>query len=224
MPNIPVNTLRPSKAPNLPIGPTAYAQTYQDQFNNALRLYFNEVDNISASLSGTAGGKFLRFPYAAVQRTTDFNFATADTATLITCDQEDYLNTTTLDNTDGIHVTVPGIYNYQYSIQFANTHTQAHNAYLWLRKNGADLAGTGSKFDVPSTHGASDGYLIAACNFYVELNADDYVELWGAAARVDNGVTDGVYIEAYAAQVSPFAMPAIPSVVITLSFVSGLPT
>jgi hypothetical protein len=30
-----------------------------------------------------------------------------------------------------------------------------------------------------------------------------------------------VYMEAYAAQVSPFAMPAIPSVVATLTFVSA---
>ena len=38
-------TLRPSKAPNLPIAPVEYTQQYQDQINNALRLYFAQLDN-----------------------------------------------------------------------------------------------------------------------------------------------------------------------------------
>ena len=72
-------------------------------------------------------------------------------------------------------------------------------------------------FDVPSKHGSSDGYLIAACNFYVQLAANDTAELWAA---VDN---TGVYMEAYAAQTAPpFAMPSIPSVVATLTFVSAV--
>jgi len=37
----------PSKAPNLPIAPVDYAQTYQDQLNNAFRLYFTQVDNVT---------------------------------------------------------------------------------------------------------------------------------------------------------------------------------
>lgn len=59
--------LRPSKAPNLLIAPTSYAQQYQDQLNNALRLYFNQVDNDwTSTLSGT-GGKYFAFPYGAFQ-------------------------------------------------------------------------------------------------------------------------------------------------------------
>ena len=79
-----------------------------------------------------------------------------------------------------------------------------------------DIEGTVSKFDVPGHHGTSDGYLIAACNFYVSLEAGDTVEMWAAVEDT------GVYMEAYAAQTSPFAMPSIPSVVATLSFVSNL--
>jgi hypothetical protein len=40
-------TLRPSKAPSLLVAPTDYSQRYQDQLNNALRLYFNQVDNFT---------------------------------------------------------------------------------------------------------------------------------------------------------------------------------
>lgn len=37
--------IRPSKAPNQPIAPVEYDQRFQDQFSNALRLYFTQVDN-----------------------------------------------------------------------------------------------------------------------------------------------------------------------------------
>jgi hypothetical protein len=42
--------LIPPKAPNLPIAPVDYAQQYQDQLNNAFRLYFGQIDNITQSL------------------------------------------------------------------------------------------------------------------------------------------------------------------------------
>lgn len=44
-PQLKTGTLVPSKAPNLPIAPVEYSQYYQDQVLNALRLYFNQVDN-----------------------------------------------------------------------------------------------------------------------------------------------------------------------------------
>jgi hypothetical protein len=37
-------TPNPTSAPNLPIAPVNYAQQYQDQFSNALRLYFAQID------------------------------------------------------------------------------------------------------------------------------------------------------------------------------------
>jgi len=35
---------RPSKASNLAVAPVDYQQRYQDQLNNQLRIYFNQVD------------------------------------------------------------------------------------------------------------------------------------------------------------------------------------
>ena len=206
-----------SKAPNLPLGPPQYDPQYQDQFANQLRLYFNKLDALFQGLLDYKGGSQLNFPYAAIQRTTDKTF-TANTATQITFDQNDYLNGCTNDGTDGIHVEISGIYNYQFSVQLKNADTQIHSAWIWLRVNGTDLAGTGSKFDVTSSHGGTPGFVIAACNFYVSLNANDYVEMWAA---VDN---TAVTFDATGASSSPFVMPAIPSVVATLSFVSRLPS
>lgn len=43
-------TLKPPKAPNLPIAPVEYSQQYIDQFSNALRLYFGQIDNVTQAL------------------------------------------------------------------------------------------------------------------------------------------------------------------------------
>lgn len=209
------NQLQTVSPPRLPAAPVEYSQRYGDDLTNILRLFFNQLSNSIVALLAPQGGKYLNTVYAAIQRTTDKTF-TADTATQITFDQNDYLNGCENDGTDGIRVLNAGIYNYQFSVQFANTDTQIHAAWIWLRVNGVDAPGTGSRFDVPSKHGASDGYLIAACNFYVELQANDTVELYAAVSNA------GVYMEAYTAATSPFARPAIPSVVATLTFVSSV--
>ena len=210
--------------PNLPLGTEQYERRYQDQYSNVLRLYFNRLQNALATLFNRLGGRYLNFPYAAIQRTTDKTF-TANTATQITFDQNDYLNGCTNDGTDGIIVQQAGIYNYQFSVQFANTDSQIHAAWVWLRVNGVDVPGTGSRWDITSKHGSSDGYVVAAANFYVELKTGDAVSMYAAVSQAYvPTVSTGVYMEAYAAQTVPFAIPAIPSVVATLSFVSNLPT
>ena len=208
------NLLQQVAPPALPGYPNGYDRLAFEQFSNVLRLYFNRLNTNVNNLTGDTGGRYLQFPYAAVQRTTDKTLV-ANTATQITFNVNDFLNGCANDGTDGIRVTYSGIYNYQFSVQFANTSTSIHEAWIWLRVNGVDVPGTGSRFSVPNRHGGIDGYLIAAANFYVELQAGDTVEMWSAVDNV------AVYMEAYAAQTSPFAMPSIPSVVATLTFVSA---
>jgi hypothetical protein len=200
--------------PALPLARGDYERTYQDQLNNVLRLYFRQLASTLNSLVGSTGGRFLQTPYAAIQRTTAKTF-TANTATQITFDQNDYLNGCTNDGTDGITVEYNGLYNYQFSVQLKNTDSQAHTAWIWLRKNTTNVLGAASQVSVPSKHGSTDGHVIVAANFYVNLVAGDYVALYAA---VDNVL---VSMKAYPVQTSPFSMPAIPSVVATLSFVSS---
>ncbi len=207
---------RPFVAPSLPNSPIQYTQGEFDKFNNVLRLYFNQIDRTVGAMIGGTGGGYLSFPYAAIQRTTDVTF-TVNTPTQITFDQNDFLNGCTNDGTDGILVDYYGIYNYQFSVQLKNVDTQIHSAWIWLRVNNVDVPGTSSKFDVISSHGGTPGYVIAACNFYVSLEPGDTVEMWAAVSDVQ------VTFDAAPAQTSPFAMPAIPSVVATLTYVSTPP-
>lgn len=42
-------------APNLPLAPYQYDSRYQEQFNNVLRLYFNQIDALLGQLMATSG-------------------------------------------------------------------------------------------------------------------------------------------------------------------------
>ncbi len=211
------NQLQTVAPPRLPAAPVEYSQRYGDDLTNVLRLFFNQLSNGLAAVLAPEGGKYINNVYAAIQRTTDVSF-TVNTATQITFDQTDYINGATNDGTDGIEVNQAGIYNYQFSVQLKNTDSQIHSAWIWLRVNNVDVLGTGSKFDVISSHGGTPGFVIAAANFYVELQAGDTVEMWAASSNT------AVTFDATVAQTSPFPMPAIPSVVATLTFVSSLLT
>jgi hypothetical protein len=114
-----------------------------------------------------------------------------------------------------ITVTASGLYNLQFSIQFVNTSANAYATSVWFRKNGTDIANSNSEFSIPSKHGATDGRLIAALNFFLDLQADDYVEVMWATEN------SGVSIQQIPAQVSP-TRPATPSVILTMARVSDV--
>lgn len=187
-----------------------YYHLTQSQYNSVSALPtfpipFNQVIATYGSFSNTAN------QYASAN----------NTPTVVALNTTDVANNTSLAS-NKITISTTGKYNIQFSLQFANTDSQAHGIWVWLRKNGTDLAGTGSRYDGPSSHGSSDGYLIAVANFFVSATAGDYFELVFAADQVyiASPLQQGVYIEAYAASTSPFTMPAIPSSVVTVSQVA----
>jgi hypothetical protein len=215
--SVPPNTLLPPKAPNLPVGPKQYEQRYQDQLLNDLRRYFNTLDNALGLLLGTGsgGGKYVRFPYGAFQSGVD-QTATANTATIMTFNVTDYSNDVSIVSSSKITVVNSGVYNLQWSGQFENVDTQLHDASVWIRVNGADVVGSNSITSVPNKHGGVNGHTIAAWNYFVQLNAGDYVELWWSTDDAQ------VSLQYYAAGTSP-TRPTTASVIATLSFVSALP-
>lgn len=116
-----------------------------------------------------------------------------------------------------IVVDQPGLYNVQFSAQFTNTDTQAHDVDIWFKKNDVTVANSNSQFTIPSSHGGVNGHLIAALNFYIDMNAGDYFEI------VWHTNDSHVFIEAIPAQTSPIR-PATPSIIVTVTFVSTLAT
>jgi hypothetical protein len=111
---------------------------------------------------------------------------------------------------------IAGTYNIQFSVQFVNTDNNIHDTNIWMRKNGVDVPDTNSQFSVPNRHGSIDGHLIGALNLFIDLAADEYIELMWATT---NASTTIQYI---AAQTGP-VRPATPSVILTVS-IASVPT
>lgn len=219
--------LRPSKAPNLPIAPVGYDQRYIDVLNNALRLYFTQIDNYTFALSDGNGGKYLEFPHIAAQGA-DAQYAAANnTATKVLWTQLDSGSGFTLNPDGSATAEQTGIYKIDYSLQFVNTSNTNEVVWVWLRVNGVDVAGSASKFTVPARKSVgNDGYLVAYSSVVYQMNAADYVELYWATSLAYNtvGPVDGVYMEAYPAITSPLAVPSTPAAIGSITFVSAIIT
>jgi hypothetical protein len=104
----------------------------------------------------------------------------------------------------------PGIYSITFSIQFSNTDSSIHDINVWLRKNGADVPASDSRFSVIARHGSVDGNVIGTVNFVLGLTTNDYLELMWATSNVT------AYIHSEVAQTSPFAHPSIPGIICTV--------
>lgn len=124
----------------------------------------------------------------------------------------------TVDITDGITVvsnsrfTVPnnGIYNFQFSAQFKNVDNAQNIVTIWIKINGSDLANSATNVTIPARKSASIfGFGVASWNFYLDLNANDYVQLFWLPESTD------VTLEALPLSVTP-AYPAIPSLIVTM--------
>jgi hypothetical protein len=230
-PQIKTLDLRPPKAPNLPIAPVDYRQLYQDQVLNALRLYFNQIDNFGFGLLNTSGGGGISFPYIAASDSTDQLATASDTPTVVTWNTLNSGNGFTLAAPGTATAEVSGIYKIVYGLQLANTDNAAHDAAVWLKINTgsgfADVPNSTVIFTVPARKSAGvPSYLLAFSEIVFSINAGDEIELyWATNQAYDTSpATDGIYIEHLPAQTVPYARPATPSAIGSITFVSRLPT
>jgi len=204
--------------PSLGTSGAVYSQNVQNQNNGLLRLFFTKLLNAIQSVVGPRGGKFLNNPYGAFQDSTDQVAANTTTAYAVTFNTTDFSNGVTIASSSRITVADTGIWNLQFSIQFTNTTNASQDVDVWFRVNGTNVANSNSRFGFAPRKGVGDPFhIIAAMNYFVSLNATDYVEIMWRPTDV------GVTIEQYAAGTSP-TRPAVPSAIVTMSFVSNLST
>ena len=122
---------------------------------------------------------------------------------------------------------VAGVYTIRYSLQFINSANAQHYATVWLQKNGSDVANSATIFAIPARKSATpgeEGYLAAYSEATFTVAVGDDIELYWATDLAGNPTTptDGVYMFHDAAQASPFARPAIPSAIGSITFVSAI--
>ena len=215
------------RAPSLPIPTSEYSQSQQDQLQNALRLYFNQLDNGLYSLFDVNGGANLSIPHIAASDSTDQLATEADTPTVIKWDTLESGNGFTLNSPGSATALVSGIYKITFSLQFVNTDNAIHNAAVWLKVNNIDVPRSTTVFTLQARKSAGVFNFVCAYSEVVfSLEAGDELELYwaaDAAFRV-SPAREGIYIEALAAQTSPYVRPAVPSAIGSITFVSRLPT
>lgn len=274
--------------PNLPMAPGMYDPKYQEQLNNVLRLYFNQLNKIVGQLRTDANGdgSSLTFPYGAfhqdgtttlttgitnvsttpivVGSTASFPSSgwflieseiisyTGKTSTTFTGITRGVLGTTNVahsagadisevqgtgspttigtmlfNNTDysngvyasadysKVYFSTAGLYNIQISVQLLNFTTSEDNVTLWFRKNGTDIPASASIEQVNSKHGSSAGATILALNIFIDVAANDYIQL---AWTSDTGNT---VVATAPAGTSP-VHPSSPALIFTAQFVSAI--
>jgi hypothetical protein len=217
--------------PSLPLAPEQYERRYQDQYSNVFRLYFNQLSNALQALFGPNGGSYLEFPHIAALDTTTQYATASNTPTIVEWNTLDAGRGFTLNANSTATAQVSGLYKITYSLQFANTANDVHDAVVWLRSNGPvttsanDVPNSTTVFTLQARKSAEvPNFVCGYSEVVFALNAGDSVGLWwGTTQAATSGGGTGVYMDARPAQTTPMTYPAVPSAIGSITFVSALP-
>jgi hypothetical protein len=153
-------------------------------------------------------------PYGQFSNNTDQLAPSAGTSAVVTWDATDFSNGIYLSSTTRLNVRNSGTYNVQFSLQLQNSTNEGQHADVWFRVNGTDVTSSASRFGLPPRKSSGDpSHLIGSMNLFLDLDADDYIEIAGAVTDV------GVSLEHFAADVG-VPRPAIPAAIVTISYVA----
>lgn len=176
------------------------------------------VLNVTAVASGTIelGMQLTGTGVTAGTRITAYGTGSGGTGTYTVGTSQEVVSTTITGTLPSkITTDYAGVYNMQFSIQFTNTDTQIHDADIWFKKNGTNIANSNSRFSVPNSHGGVDGHLIAALNFFVDMDPGDFIEIMWHTDDVK------ISLQQLPTATSP-TRPATPSAIVTMQYVSSL--
>jgi hypothetical protein len=189
--------------PNLPVAPAAYEQRYQDQLLNVLRLFFNRITSkINAPV-----------PHGSFYDTTTQTNPVANAVNLMKVnsvyDAGDGTQYAVKKDTTRIYITQTGVYNIAFSAQLDKTGGGASAVYIWIRVNGQNVSNSATKvvIDGPNSE------IVAAWNWVLTLGEGDYIELAWESSDTN------VILAAVAASGN---VPEIPSVILTVTYVSAV--
>jgi hypothetical protein len=205
-----INSVSP---PNLISAPEEYSKNREEQLANELRLYFNRLNTNINIIADTAGGAAISFPHIVAYADADIFAGGDDTPTIVAFNNVSD-NVGFSFNTDGTaNALFSGTYSIEYRLQAVNTDNAAHNVVAWLQVNGVNVADSATKYSVPARKSAGVYTYNVLTSFvsWTSLENDNFALYWATEQAYDVGVQDGIYLEAIAAQTSPYALPETPS-------------
>lgn len=187
-----------------------------------------DVDTWFSGAAGAGGGfaggqrgfqlsNGIMLPHAMLMSDQDQTNASITGENLLTYNQVVLGNGVTVVNNSRIKVPCAGQYLITFTLQVTNRGNTAAEFEVWAKANGTNYPLSNTRFDVPVRKSSTIwSHIVPAITgiFTVHDPANDYLEIaWWSDSL-------GVYIENYAAGSNP-TRPAIPSVIMTVSFVSA---
>jgi hypothetical protein len=185
-------------------------------------FYDDDTGDLRRSNGTTPGGIAVLTPRAqgCFHKLAQVTAAAADTVYAF-----DWYTDTTAHLTDGVTITSAqptrvvlskaGTYEVFMSMQVRSTGNAERDVFLWLAKNGNDIAETAVKIQIRGGGTVNPVYQLLAKQWVVDdVAANDYIELRFALSDFDR-----ISLEYTAAQTTPYLRPAVPSAVFTIQSV-----
>jgi hypothetical protein len=174
---------------------------------NDERIGRNSVILLMATNKESASTSF-QLPHGLFEDDTNQSF-TANTPTVLAIADEEKAYGMSLASNQ-ITVDYAGCYDIDVMARFENPLSQIHNAYVWFRINGTDVAHSCQSVTIPDKQGSVNGAALVYIKHPLDLVANDYVEI---VAAVDDA---NVTLTKEDAISSPYVRPAVPSLTITM--------
>ncbi len=186
---------------------------------SVLRLYFNRITSIFQLLLGPSGGSFLQNPHAMLMSDQDQSNPSITGANQLTFNQPVITQGVRVENTDEIWFEKSGQYLVTFSLQVSNRSNAVQEFEVWAGYNGTNYPLSNTRFDIPARKSVSIwAHIVPVITgiFTVANPQTEYLTIKWWASSTD------VFLEHYPAGTSP-TRPEIPSVILTVNFVSRLP-
>ena len=160
----------------------------------------------------------IALPYAMLISDVDQTNAGITSENLVTYTSSTPSNGIRVVSNSQIHVPCAGHYLVAFSLQVTNRGNTAAEFEVWAKDTGANFALSNTRYDIPQRKSATIwSHIVPAVAgiFTVNDPSTNYLELAWWSDSLD------VYLEHYAAGTTP-TRPAIPSVILTINFVSAV--
>lgn len=205
--------------PALPQAANEYDRPYQDQLNNTHRLFYNRLVNTVNGVVGLNGAANLQAPHALLMSDSDQLNAGVTSENLVTYDTPVIEEAVEVRNGYEIWFEYPGQYLVTFRLMFTNRGNDEQLIEVWAKDGTVNYPLSNTRYDIAARKSVSEwSHTVATISgiFTVDSPDNDYLAIawWSDGADV--------FLEHYAGGTNP-TRPAIPSVILTVNFVSRLP-
>jgi hypothetical protein len=190
-----------------------------DQNQAAAAAWFGKSasSGFAAGIRGAQISNGIALPHAMLLSDADQTNASITGENLLTYTTVALGNGITVENNSRIKVPCAGEYLVTFTLQVTNRGNTAAEFEVWAKDTGTNYPLSNTRFDVPVRKSSTIwSHIVPAITgiFTVDDPANDYLEIAWWSDSLD------VYLEHYAAGTSP-TRPEIPSVILTINFISS---